>query len=445
MKVMKISDKQKNIRKSLSDTIKLFNHEKIRIISHHDADGIASAAILASSLIRKQKIFHISLIRGLDLDFIKKLKNEENELIVFCDMGSGQIEDIEKIHSEVLILDHHIPIRESEKVTQVNTNFFEINGSFEACASTVVFMLALEFSEENWDLANLFLAGVIGDRQHTNGLKGINKELVEIGIKEGHIKYEKDINLSGENIKQALVNSGDPFFDGISGNSKQVVTLLSNLVIKTDLKITELSKEQKSKLTSFLLLKLLKQGANWESAHEMIIDKYVVNGINTFDLSNWINACGRMGDLSLGLAVCLGDKKALKEAKVIRENYRKELVKGLVKLKISIKYMDSFQYFYVDKPFFAGAFAGIGMQYLLDQNKPTIALTKKETKIKISSRGTKYLLTKGLDLASALRESAEYCNGDGGGHKIASGATIPIENEKKFLEKLDKIIGDQLV
>ena len=65
-------------------------------------------------------------------------------------------------------------------------------------------------------------------------------------------------------------------------------------------------------------------------------------------------------------------------------------------------------------------------------------------KIKISARGTAYLLDKGLDLAVALGEAAASVNGVGGGHSIASGATIPSDSDKKFLEELDKIIGSQM-
>ena len=193
-----------------------------------------------------------------------------------------------------------------------------------------------------------------------------------------------------------------------------------------------------------MLLKLLKQGVTIDSAKQLIIEKYIVNGIDTTDFSNWINACGRMDKLSLGLALCLGDENAKIKAQKLREEYRKEVVSGVMKLKNSVKKMENIQYFYVDKPSFGGAYAGICMQYLFDQNKPTIALTKLEKEIKISSRGTKYLVSKGLDLALALRISAKECGGDGGGHKIASGATIPIENEEKFLKKLNEIIGNQL-
>jgi RecJ-like exonuclease len=51
---------------------------------------------------------------------------------------------------------------------------------------------------------------------------------------------------------------------------------------------------------------------------------------------------------------------------------------------------------------------------------------------------------KGLDLAGALHEAATELGGVGGGHPVASGATIPEGSEKKFLERVDKLVGIQL-
>jgi RecJ-like exonuclease len=67
-----------------------------------------------------------------------------------------------------------------------------------------------------------------------------------------------------------------------------------------------------------------------------------------------------------------------------------------------------------------------------------------DNETRISSRGTKYLTDKGLDLALALREAAAEVGGRGGGHPVASGATIPRGEEDAFLEVVDYIVGKQL-
>jgi single-stranded DNA-specific DHH superfamily exonuclease len=84
------------------------------------------------------------------------------------------------------------------------------------------------------------------------------------------------------------------------------------------------------------------------------------------------------------------------------------------------------------------------MQYLFDQEKPTLCLASGDGKVKVSSRGTDYLIARGLDLAVALREAAGALGGNGGGHNIAAGATIPRGQEEKFLALLDVIVGRQL-
>jgi RecJ-like exonuclease len=43
-----------------------------------------------------------------------------------------------------------------------------------------------------------------------------------------------------------------------------------------------------------------------------------------------------------------------------------------------------------------------------------------------------------------MRDAAEKCGGSGGGHDIAAGATLPLENEKKFLEETERILRGQL-
>ena len=64
--------------------------------------------------------------------------------------------------------------------------------------------------------------------------------------------------------------------------------------------------------------------------------------------------------------------------------------------------------------------------------------------MKVSGRGTNYLVGRGLDLALALREAAAAVGGEGGGHKVASGATVPVERWSDFLGRVDTIVTGQL-
>ncbi len=43
-----------------------------------------------------------------------------------------------------------------------------------------------------------------------------------------------------------------------------------------------------------------------------------------------------------------------------------------------------------------------------------------------------------------MRDAAQSVGGDGGGHDIAAGATIPAGEESAFIEAADEIVSDQL-
>ena len=92
----------------------------------------------------------------------------------------------------------------------------------------------------------------------------------------------------------------------------------------------------------------------------------------------------------------------------------------------------------------AGAIvSGLGIRYLYT-DRPLITLNHKDDMVKISARGNKPLISRGLDLSVAMRKAAEAVGGVGGGHTIASGASIPPGTEERFLAMMDEIVGEQL-
>ncbi len=87
----------------------------------------------------------------------------------------------------------------------------------------------------------------------------------------------------------------------------------------------------------------------------------------------------------------------------------------------------------------------MAMSYLLPPDKPVIVFSGGVTgPLKLSGRGTLRLVAKGLDLSEALRQAASAVGGEGGGHKVASGATIPAGSRDRFLDEADRAIAAQL-
>lgn len=433
---------QERIKKA---SLLITKNEFIRIISHYDADGLCSAGIICNALKRSGKKFHLTCLTDLTNEFIKNLSKDENSLIIFSDIGSSNIDEIENLNSKIIIIDHHKLPRDSEKIVLINSELFGINGSFEICSSTIAYLLANELSKENEDLVGVALSGIIGDKQHYN-LRGINKEVIEEGMKNGYIKKERDLILSGKTVKDALLILTEPFIKGISGREEEISKFLSLLKIDEGEELRELSKEKKKKLSSLISLKLLKQEVKAEYIQRLTTEKYFLKreNIDAEDFSALINACGRLGQYGLGIFLCFNNENARENAWKLRYEYKKGILEGLIKLENRINEKEFIQFFYSEKHYHAGALAGIGMNYLFNQEKPTIALTKQDNQTKVSSRGSEHLIAKGLDLAIALKLSAEKVGGNGGGHAIASGATIPKGKEEEFLEELNRIVGGQL-
>jgi len=416
---------------------------RVRIISHHDADGIFSAAILSTCLLKEGISFQVSLVKGLDEPLIEKLNEEKNKLVIIADMGSGDIDLVDKLDSKVIILDHHKLQTETTKALQINPHLAEMNGGDVLCGSLLSFLFAIAMDEKYWALAYLALAGAIGDKQHLGGFKSANARILEKAVEKGEISVRRALLLEGES-KDAIVSSIDPYFG--FDNTDAVEKMLTGLGITLTENIEELGQKKTELLTSALTLRLIEQGARTEALENLVGDILWSEKINRSlnSLAEDVNACGRVREEAVGLQYCYGDREAEKKVRSLRKDYEEKIMTNIRKLKAEKSFKkENIQFFYCGEPRIAGALAGIGMLYFLDQKKATFALTVLEKKTKVSCRGTKYLVDKGLDLALACKEGASSVGGKGGGHSIASGALIPRGQEEKFLEIVDGLVGEQ--
>jgi single-stranded-DNA-specific exonuclease len=51
---------------------------------------------------------------------------------------------------------------------------------------------------------------------------------------------------------------------------------------------------------------------------------------------------------------------------------------------------------------------------------------------------------KGVNLGEVMQVAAEKCLGKGGGHNVAAGAQVPIENINNFIRLVNELVGKQL-
>jgi RecJ-like exonuclease len=423
---------------------------RIRVVSHYDADGIAAAGVLCAAVYRAGYEFHASLMRNPFTKGFDRLKSEHNELILFSDMGSGQIETIESLGCKAIILDHHqyLTTHTSKNLIQINANLFGVDGNFDVSGATLSYLFATALDPANEDLAPLALAGATGDKQFIGGVQGLNKTILEDALQKGFLTEQTSIKLYGETIADALFYSVDPYYPSLSGKREKIDSMLEKFNIEKTASIPEIPSEKMTQIHSYLLFLLIKAGCQQNILDMTIRKRYIASqGWELERFADLLDACGKNGYRSLGLSLCLGDGTTWKDAVQVEKDYKQKILDGLQLLEHGgIHETDGMRYFYSDNSSLGGVIAGIAMNYVLDEKKPLISLTRKETddEIHVSCRGNQQLVKHGLDLGAAMKTIAGELGGYGGGHKIAAGATIAFEKEKEFLEKVDTMLVQQM-
>jgi single-stranded-DNA-specific exonuclease len=417
----------------------------VRVVSHYDADGISAAGIICRALHGQGLQFHATLARKFDAAFFEALSTEGHALTIISDAGSAQIDLVEKLPGNVIVLDHHTPKRESERVVQVNPHFFGVDGATELCGASLAYLLAHEIDICNADLFPYALAGIIGDKQSLGGFRGVNASLVAQAVSAGIVVQEKGIALRGKTISSGIADSINPYFLGLTGNPAAASKLLAEAGLD-DGAPEDLDGEKLRLLASLLTLRLLESHVQPESVAEFTAPRFECPklGMDAAELSALVNASGRMDAPEIGLGACLGDMASLEKAKILRKAYRSKLKDGLVRLeKEGAKELKAIQYFSTDGATFAGSEAGLGIQFILRKDKPVFALSPDGADMSISARGNRSMVARGLHLGTVCA-LAENLGGRGGGHNVASGANVPLGKEGEFLSLADEMVAVQL-
>lgn len=436
-------------------------HSSAFVVSHIDADGLTSAAIIGKALERIGIDYDIRFVKQLDNTALAGIADNNAELVIFTDLGSGMLDAIKKLKLNAVISDHHQPQGVHEY--HLNPHLFGLHGATEVSGSGVTYLIATSLGN-NSDLADLAIVGAVGDLQHMkNGqLIGINRQILEDGAKTGVLHYEKDLLLFGKQTRpifKLLQYSSDPYLPGISGSEDASIEFLKKIGIRQHgekwRRWIDLEPVEKQQVVSALFQFCLSSGMPATSVQRLIGEVYTLlrerEGTEVRDASEYstlLNATARYDHADIGLAVCMGDRgKSYDEASTLLNEHRKNLVEGinLVREQGTIR-MGHLQYFDSGNKIretIVGIVAGMCTSFVR-HDVPIIAFADSDGGVKVSSRGNYDLIRKGLNLGNAISEAARSVGGTGGGHDIAAGAFIPGEAKSEFLKILDSKIGSQI-
>ena len=438
-------------------------HENILVVSHIDADGLTSAAIMCKTLERLGIQYSTRFIKQLDEHILLEIVELKPALVIFTDLGSGMLDKIDASGLNAVVSDHHRPNGSIE--FHLNPHLFGINGSSELSGSGTTYILSQALGD-NQDLADLAVVGAVGDLQAAkNGmLVGANRFIVTQGIESGVLRYQKDITLFGKQtrpIYKLLQYSSDPYIFGITGNESAAMDFLKNVGILPSgdgrwKRWIDFSDDEKQMLVSALMQHCMDSKMPAYKVKRLIGESYTLlreqEGTEMRDASEYstlLNATARYGHADVGLAVCMGERDAAYAiAKDLLANHRQNLVDGLNFVKDGgLIETDNFQYFDAGDKIMGtivGIIAGMCLTNIGNRNLPIIAFADDGDMIKVSARGTQDLIRRGLNLAIAMKTISGKVNGAGGGHDIAAGATIPKDCKDEFIKSLDELIGNQL-
>jgi hypothetical protein len=423
-----------------------------RIVVDADADGLSAAGILVTALMREGRMFHLTALRGLGGEEAKALSSDKPPVLITSDVGSGQADLLEPIADAgtlVLILDHHVPRsgRSDDKFVQVNGHLFGVDGSSELCGASTSFLFALALDPANIDLAPLAIAGAIGDRQHVGGFRGAAQRIVQAATAAGVLEVRRGLNLDGDDMLEALVRSNDPFLPGVTGDEAAARALLREVGVAPDTPVGKVPEAPARALASRLAALLLEHGVDAFYAQEVTTQRVEIpsRSMTAKELQALINSAGRAGDHGAAVGVALGQPWAFERARAHANAYRDQVRAGLLRLVAEPPHkLKAVQYFDTDNTLVAAAVAGLGVIYLFDPAYPVVCFSPQGGGWKISTRATRGQRERGVDFAVAARKAAESVGGRGGGHPVASGATIPREGRERFLEEIDAIVASQL-
>jgi len=449
-----------NTAKGIAEILK--KHNEVKIVSHIDADGIASGSI-ASVCLKRENVEHsVDFVKQLDENVIDKLRNENPELVWFTDLGSSMLDRLNGLN--VVVTDHH-KIQNTEKMNNhLNPHLFGKNGAVDISGSGLAYLVAKNISKENVDLSVLAVVGAVGDMQDSEHGKliGTNREILRDGKNSGVLDYSIDIRFFGRETRpvfKLLQYANDPVIPGLTGKEENCIQFLQDLQINMKdeekwRRWIDLKKDEKRRIVSELVFTLLSKGFGHKNAKRVIGEVYTLMkedpGTELHDAKEFatlLNSCGRYNKTEIGYHVCLGDRgEYLQRARTLLQGHRRTLVESLQFVNdIGITKRKYIQYFHAGENInekIVGIVAGMLIPHV--DKMPLIAFADAEDGIKVSARTDRSLIEKGLDLSVVMNTAAKKVGGIGGGHNVAAGATIPKNTEEEFLDEVERIVKGQM-
>ena len=440
----------------------------VLLVTHYDADGLTSAAIVARALEFIDVPYHIRVVDQLDESTLTEIFTMSYDILLITDLSLHESKVLSGDSSSkiplTIVLDHHETTKsiKKDKIIVLNPYDYNIDGSSMVSASTMTYILAKEFNRINERFSYLAVIGALGDRQDVGKLytlEGLNKIAVEDATRRLLLRTEIDLRLFGLYTKpliKCLEHSIDPYIPGLTDDENACLSFLKSIGIPPvkngKLRMyKDLSLEERKKLATELVKYLLSRGYSVKRAERIFGTTYYLlkEGeksplYDAREFSALLNACGRLGKESTGIALAMGFRdRILREALDVLQEYRKLLAKTMNLVKEPDEHVRIIGKLVVADlrdivpPRVVGTIASL-MAPLYSRFKVVVVYSG-ENKLKISVRKTS-IKEEDIHLGEIMRQASLKVGGIGGGHPNAAGATIPESEIKRFIRIIHNTI-----
>ena len=386
----------------------LRSKDYVEVYSHHDADGIAAAAILTVALRRADIAFRLRFLPHLNKDDV-----ERPELSVLCDLGAS----VSDFPESIVIIDHHVPY--AAVPFHINPRLEGIDGESELSAAGCAYLVANALGD-NRDLAGLVMVGIIGDSQK---LSGMNQKIIGDAVGNNLIEVGKGVLLPGRTTKEQIASAVLPYLGNLSGDeetAEKIASLCMNTASDeayTALLLSEIIVRSDASYHDLMSI----YGESWKLLREAVQDAYAMTAV--------IDACGKAGRPDLGYAVAAGDMTQTDAAWETANAFRRKIIASAAAAEAVAENV-----WLSDSVETASDVADI---FVRSKQMPVVVLARGTEYLKVSARAP---ADSSVDFEQMMKTSAEKFGGAGGGHKTRAGGELPLACESAFIASVKEYL-----